>query len=75
VANCIGCRYFCPDKPNKGKGECWQQPMTKTGTEKLTGLDALKHTCKKWTLLCMGQVKGRSSRRFVWDANQNVSLR
>lgn len=72
--NCIGCRYFVMHGSPRGKGECWQQPMTKTGTEKVAGLDALKHSCSKWKLLCMGQVKGRSRRRFVWDANQNVRL-
>lgn len=71
--NCIGCRHYVPHRPHKGKGECWQQPMTKTGTEKPLK-DAIKDSCKEWRLLNMGQVMGRSARRFVWDANNNVRL-
>jgi len=73
VANCIGCRYYVPHRPHKGKGECWQQPMTKTGTEK-PPKDAIKDSCKDWRLLDMGQVRGRSKRRFIWDANLTVRL-
>lgn len=59
----------------RGKGECWQETITHTGKSKPAGLDALKaNNCKKWKLLEMGQMKGRSKREFIWDARNIVTL-
>lgn len=85
MANCMGCKSFLPRKPNNGSGECWFGKMSRFEKGKwIAGdrdipakpiKDAMKESCKEWTLLCMGQRKGRSARQFVFDANNNVALK
>lgn len=85
MANCMGCRSWIPNKPDNRRGECWFGKMSRFENGKwIAGdsaipaklvKDAMSESCKEWTLLCMGQRKGRSVRTFIFDANNNVALK